>query len=280
MGVERIDRIQLCVGDRKAAAACWERLLDAEVLREDRVEALRCRRTVLGVGESEVELLEADGDGPVRAADPGLFAAGLGVTDVPATLEALGERGVEAVEEGGQIFLTPEALGIPGLRVVVSEREPRPRRGLLSALYEVTHLTGDAPGAAARLAEVFELDPKPFVPIRSDFFGYDGTLTLFRDGFLDRVETILPFDASKTMGRYFGKRGPCLYMCYGETDRSAEVRARALDLAPDDWTGPRDDAVPDSLFLHPKALGGVMLGVSRTSYAWTWSGAPDRVQPI
>ena len=279
MGPERIDRIQLCVEDRPAAAACWERLLDAEVVREDRVDALACKRTVLGVGESEVELLEADGAGPVEQARPGLFAAGFGVPALGPLRDTLASRGIEGSEERGQLFLTPEALGIPGLRIVVSELSARPRRGLLRSLYEVTHLTGDAPGSAKRLAEVFGLDPSPFVPIRSDTFGYDGTLTLFRDGRLDRIETILPFDAGKSMGRYFARRGPTLYMCYGETDRSAEIRARALELAPDDWTGPRDGSVPDNLFLHPRALGGVMLGVSRDTYAWTWSGAPERVLP-
>lgn len=276
----RIDRIQLCVADRPSAAACWERLLDARVVREDRVEALACRRTVLGVGESEVELLEADADGPVREAGPGLFAAGVEVPAMGPLRERLAERGVGASEEGGQLFLDPEALGIPGLRMVVSEQTTRPRRGLLGRLYEVTHLTDDPAGAARRLTELFGLDPSAFVPIRSDTFGYEGTLTLFHEGALDRIETIRPFDGSKTMGRYFARRGPTLYMCYGETDETAQIRRRAQELAPDEWTGPRDPSVPDNLFLHPRALGGVMLGVSRTHFAWTWSGAPERVVPI
>ena len=35
----------------------------------------------------------------------------------------------------------------------------------------------------------------------------------------------------------------------------------------------------DNLFLHPGALHGVMLGISRSSFAWTWSGCPERVEP-
>ena len=96
---------------------------------------------------------------------------------------------------------------------------------------------------------------------------------------LDRVETIHPFDATKTMGRFFAKGGPCLYMCFAETDRPAEVRERALAHAADHWTGPRDGDRPDNQFLHPRALGGVMLGVSRTTWAWSWSGAPERIAP-
>ena len=81
------------------------------------------------------------------------------------------------------------------------------------------------------------------------------------------------------MGRYFARRGGCLYMCYGETDRADEIRDRARALVPDDFTGPARGPV-DGLFLHPRALGGVMLGISRSSYAWTWSGSPDRVVPL
>jgi hypothetical protein len=40
-------------------------------------------------------------------------------------------------------------------------------------------------------------------------------------------------------------------------------------------------AVPDAntLFLHPSALGGPMLGLSRPTQAWQWSGHPERVEP-
>ncbi len=79
------------------------------------------------------------------------------------------------------------------------------------------------------------------------------------------------------MGRYFERYGPTLYMCYGETDRLPELRERLKELAPRDWTG--SDTDDNGLFVHPRALGGIMLGVSRTTYAWTWSGFPDRVRP-
>ena len=35
---------------------------------------------------------------------------------------------------------------------------------------------------------------------------------------LHRVESIHPYDRERTMGRYFERFGPSLYMCYGETD--------------------------------------------------------------
>jgi hypothetical protein len=36
----------------------------------------------------------------------------------------------------------------------------------------------------------------------------------------------------------------------------------------------------DQLWLHPPALGGMMLGVSRPTMAWRWSGHPERVKDI
>lgn len=280
--VMKIDRIQLVTHERDETAGRWADLLDAELRGEDKLESAGARRTTLAVGTSELELLEPDGPGPVAefaSRGGGVYAAGFGVPDLAVTADALGERGIEFREEKGQLFLAPEATGGSGLRVVVSQDAPRERVGLIERLYEVTNLVADVPAATDALVRAFGLDPEPFVPIRSDQYGYDGVLTLFRAGELDRVEIIHPFDASKTMGRFFARQGPCLYMCYGETDRPAEVRERALARCPRDWTGPRDGDRPDNQFLHPRALGGVMLGVSRTTFAWSWSGAPDRIEP-
>lgn len=279
-----IDRIQLVTPDRAAVAASWLRLLDAELLREDKFSALGALRTTLAVGTSEVELLEPDGAGPVAdfaatRRGGGLFAAGLAVEDVPALAADLRARGVEFTQEASQLLLDPAATGGSGLRVVVSPVAQRARVGLIERLYEVTNLVAEVSAARDALVKTFGLDPAPFVPIRSENYGYDGVLTLFQRGELDRVEIIHPFDAAKTMGRLFGKAGPCLYMCYAETDRPAEVRERALAHAADHWTGPRDGDRPDNQFLHPRALGGVMLGVSRTTWAWSWSGAPERIAP-
>jgi hypothetical protein len=274
-----IDRIQVVVPDRAAATERWRRLLDAALVREDRVLRLGCDRTVLALGSSEVELLEAHGPGPVRDAGPGLFAAGFASADMAGLRARLERRRVPFEVEADQLFLAPPALGGQGLRVVVTPEAKRARAGLLSRLYEVTNLVAHPGPGSARLAEVFDLDRSAFVPIRSEQFGYEGTLTLFEPGALDRVEIIHPYDASKTMGRYHARHGACLYMAYAETDHIEEIRERARSLAPDAWTGPDGPGSVDNLFLHPKALGGVMLGVSRTTFAWSWSGSPGRVAP-
>ena len=35
----------------------------------------------------------------------------------------------------------------------------------------------------------------------------------------------------------------------------------------------------DGVWVHPKDLHGMLLGVSRTSLAWEWSGRPGLVRP-
>jgi hypothetical protein len=183
--------------------------------------------------------------------------------------------GVVPIDLGEQLYLSGAALGVPGLDLVVSPHRSRDPVGLMANLYEATHLTDDPDGTCSRFTEVFGLAQEQFVPISSDAYGYAGFLTLFDPSALHRIETIYPADADKTMGRYFARFGPSMYMCYGETDDLPTLRERLTQLAPDDWTGSADD--PNGLFVHPRALGGVMLGVSRRSYAWTWSGSPDRV---
>jgi hypothetical protein len=278
----QIDRVQLVVAARADAAAAFVRLLGAEVVGEDRVQVLAARRTTLRLGASAVELLEPDGSGPVAdflaGTRGGLFAAGLATPDVAALRAHLERRGVSAVDEGGQLFLTPAALGLPGLHVVISADAERVPAGLLRHLYEVTYLVPAVPPATDAAASVFGLAPAHFVPIRSEEFGYAGVLTLFHPDRLDRLEIITPFDATKTMGRFFTRRGPSLYMCFAEADDLPALRARLREYAPADWTGPPDGPL-DTLFIHPKALGGMMMGVSRTTFGWTWSGHPERVRP-
>lgn len=281
--LNRLDRIQLVVLDRAAAAARWRQLFDAEVVREDRVAFLGATRTVLRVGESELELLEADGVGAVAQhfsrVRSAVYAVGFAVDDVERAATTLDGRGVHHVVECGQLHVTGEWLGVPALRVVLTRDERRTPAGLLARLYEVTHLMRGYARAADRLAKVFDLDPAGFVPIRSPEFGYEGVLTLLHPDRLDRVETVTPMDPGRPMGRFFARQGPCLYMFYAEARDAAAARARVLEHAPDAYTGSRSAAVPDNFWVHPRALGGALLGVSRPTFAWTWSGHPERVLP-
>jgi hypothetical protein len=278
-----VDRLQVAVADRRDAVECYERLFDACRLKEDRVACLGAQRTLLRLGSSEVEVLEPDGVG--RVADflgrsgPGLFAAGFASPEPRALAEHLRSLGRAVEQEGDQLFVSAAGLGLPGLHAVVTQQESRKPAGLLRGLYEVTSLSADADDFAARGAQLLGLDPSHFTPIHSDAYGYDGVLMLFRPDALHRIEVVTPFERTRTMGRYFRRKGPRYYMAYAEADDTSAVRDRLREVAPRHWTGPEADAMPDNLFVHPQALSGVMLGISRRTFAWSWSGHPERVQP-
>jgi hypothetical protein len=280
--LQRIDRLQLVVADLDAAAIPFERLLGAARAREDRLRCLGARRRGLRLGAGEIELLAPDGAGAVADAlarrGGGLFAAGASTHDLAALRRRLEQAGAGLAAEAGQLFVDLAPAGVPGLRLVVSEEARREPVGRLRALYEATLLVPEAAAGTRRFAELFGLDPATFVPIRSEEYGYAGTLALFERERLDRIEIVTPFDLGKTMGRFFARHGAALYMAYAECDDTAGLRGVLEQAAPRDWTGPRDGAAPDNLFLHPRALSGLLLGVSRTSFAWTWSGRPERVQ--
>ena len=271
----RVDRVQLAVPDRQVVGRLWESLLDARHDGESRVDALGARCSTYRLGDSCVELLEPDGAGAVgdavSARGAHLFAAGLATPALDALVARLRSKGFEPVLERGHAHLHQSVVR-EGLPAVVSEAATREAEGLADFIYEVTDLRHDASATASRYADLFGLDESRFVPIESKQYGYSGVLTLFDHARLDRLEVITPTDLTKTMGRFFARLGETLYMCFAESGRTAEILERAQERSAP-YTG---DA--SGLFLHPAALGGVMLGVSRRTAAWQWSGHPERVE--
>ncbi|MDP6342279.1 MAG: hypothetical protein QF491_02010, partial [Alphaproteobacteria bacterium] len=98
-----------------------------------------------------------------------------------------------------------------------------------------------------------------------------------RDGVRYLVVTQVADDKGK---RWAGKHGDSLYMCYCETHDLGEMIAR-LDANGARWTprGDSQDDERDGLWVHPSATNGLLLGVSRTTLAWDWSGRPELIHP-
>lgn len=283
----RVDRLQMAVPDRAEAAKGWVELLGAEHAGDDRVGPLGVLRSRYRLGDGWVELLEPDGTGAVgdAVASRGghLFAGGMATPDVDAFAAHLRRRGVEPIAEHGQLFLGTNDTGGHGLRLVISPDEPQPATGTIDHFYEITNLVHDAEAAVKEYVALFGLEDKAFQPIASDDYGYRGTLTLLADDRLDRFEVITPTDPDKTMGRYFARFGESLYMCFAETGELNQIEERCRTLGrpftrvPPEQGG-TEGRPADTVFLHPGALGGMMLGLSRRTVAWVWSGHPDRVQ--
>ena len=281
----RIDRIQLAVPDIERAVTGWIELLRAEPAGDDTIECLAARRSRLRLGDGWIELLEPDGAGPVQEAiarrGAHLFSAGAATDDLDELVAHLRALGVDPTLENGQAYVDPAQTGI-GLRIVLSHDEPLEAVGDASFLYEVTLLVDEAPNAARRCAELFALDTGAFVPIESAHYGYSGTLTLFDRDRLARFEMITPNDPDKTMGRYFARLGSSFYMAFAESPELAAIEERAIEQGVGFTAEPpihnRDGAGAHTVFIHPSALGGMMLGLSRPTQAWSWSGHPERVE--
>lgn len=278
----QIDRVLLVVPDRARAGAAWRALLGAEPEAEDKLAALGALRSRYRLGRGFVELLEADGTGPVADAlatrGPHLFAAGAATPDLEGLIARLRAGGKAPILEGGQALLDPARSG-RGLRVVLSAEQQLDPVGDVDFLYEVTHLVGDAAEATRECADLFGLDSKSFVPISSEQYGYAGSLTLFDPDRLHRFEVIHPYEAHKTMGRFFDRFGESFYMAFAESRAIAKIQERARELGVGFTAEPvTGDGGPDTLFLHPQALGGIMLGLSGPTIAWRWSGHPERVR--
>lgn len=283
-----IDRLQLATAQPAHAIERWTTLLGAEVAGADQVRCLGAKRTLLRIGRSEVEILEPDGAGlvadAVAARGAHMFSTGASTHDVHAVQAQLKKLTSDPVMEDGRLYIDGNSIGIPGLRLVVSPHVSHDRVGDIDYLYEGTILAGEAAALTTRFAEVFALDAQAFVEIDSPRFGYNGQLTLFQPQALHRFEVITPLDAEKTMGRFFEKIGPCLYMSFAETSRLAEIEQRVaaagLGQTIDRPEERATDLPADQVWLHPATLGGVMLGLSRPTMAWSWSGSPERVAPI
>ncbi|MGE0659738.1 MAG: hypothetical protein AB7F36_08400 [Reyranellaceae bacterium] len=286
--LSRIDRLQLAVPDAAPVAARWAALLGAQEHGRDRLATLGARRTRLRLGDGWIELLEPDGTGIVDTAlqrrGAHLFAAGAASPDLPALRAHLASQGVQPPEEAGQLHLSDADTGVPGFRVVLSAEAPQPVVGDIDFLYEATLLAGESAPQCRRLTALFALPEGNYSTIVSETFGYDGTLTLFHPDRLHRFEVIRPTRAGTTMARFLERTGPALYMCFAETDRMLAIEQRVRDaglgLTVDRPAGRSVSVQADQLWLHPPTLGGMMLGLSRPSMAWRWSGRPERVVGI
>jgi hypothetical protein len=284
--LEAMSRVVLAAGDATAASVGWEQVLGAEPAGTSRRTALGARAHHWRLGDGWVDILVPDGPGIVAdaldARGPHLFAGGFTTTDLGAFCRHLATLGVAPLWDGERIVLGEAASGIRGLRLIVERHDPQPPVGLIDTFYELTDLVADAAAETSRAARVLGLDPDAFKPIVSEPYGYRGNLTLFHDDRLDRLEMITPDKPGTTMHRFFERMGGGLYMCFAETGNLGEIERRAREagaaLTAVPAEGERDALGAHTVFLHPKTLGGMMLGLSRRSYAWSWSGHPERVR--
>ncbi len=275
--LEQLEGVVLAVRDAEAATKRFGDIFGAQFLEIRDSDVWNARIAILACGTDLLRLAEPRGPGALQefldTNDEGLFAAVFSSKKPDEIAKRLDERSISNVSEDGMIFVDPSRTF--GLRTVISEHADREQVGIISFLYEVTHLVHDWQAASAFWTDAFGLEGMRFSPIKSDHYGYEGVLTLFDPPrLLDRVEVVHPYDTEKAMGKFFVKRGEGPYMFYTECHDTPEL-ARRLDAVGARYAGNPTKDARTSIFIHPSATHGVLIGVSPKDQAWVWSGRPE-----
>ena len=275
--LEKLDGVVIAVRDAEAASETFETLFATEVLGTEKSDALNAGVTLLSCGSDLIRLAVPMGPGPIAthldAWGEGIVGSVFAANDTPAVISRLEDKGVDVTTDDVLTLLDPERThGLLTMLVPAVERDPV---GVISFIYEVTHLVSDWQAVSDFWTDIFGLDGAKFSPIKSDQYGYEGMLTLFDPpDKLDRIEVVYPHDTSKAMGRFFVKRGEGPYMFFMETDDMPALRER-LKAAGARFAPEKEPEQPNSLFVHPSSTHGVLIGVSPKNLAWVWSGRPE-----
>ncbi len=275
--LEKLDGVMLAVHDAEVAAETFGKLFDTRVLGTEKSDALNAGLTELACGEDIIRLAVPMGPGPIHDHldrwGEGIVGSVFAARDPIAVAERVKSKGVDVMTDDILTLLDPEKTH--GLLTTVVPAVQHDAVGVISFIYETTHLVHDWKAVSDFWTDIFGLDGMKYSPIKSDAYGYEGTLTLFDPpDKLDRIEVVYPHDTEKAMGRFFLKRGESPYMFFMETGDMPLLRER-LDAAGARYAPKEASAQPNSLFVHPSSTHGVLIGVSPTNLAWVWSGRPE-----
>lgn len=282
--LDYVDRILVAVRSLEDAERNYSNILAAHKIDDFESSWLNARVRRMALGSTQVELCEPLGTGVTQKHldrwGEGLMFGGASTFDLDTYATRLAANNVQFSKADDRLYL--DSADLHGLPLVVSCTQERARSaGPVEFLYELTMvLRSSWQDVAQRYSQGLGLQPERNVGITFERFGYVGTLMMFNADRLDRIELSEAHDPAFAMGRFSAKRGDALYMCYVQADDLAGVITR-LERHGQRYT--RRTQTPmerDGLWIHPSALNGVLMGVSRHSLAWQWSGRPDRVQVL
>lgn len=284
--LKSVDRILVVVKDLDQAEKNYSLVLGATKVEDYESSYLNAKVRRMAIGVSEVEFCQPLGQGRAQKRldekGEGLLYGGVSTPDLEKYAQHLSSNNINFAKEDGRLYHDGEAMY--GLPLVISQEPDTPRQrndGPVEFLYELTVvLKSPWNEVAEHYSKVLGIDRKNEVGITFSRFGYDGTLLRFTPDKLDRIELSEAHDTDYPMGRYTAKHGDAFYMCYVQTDNLEQIVDTLLENKMK-WTRRTTNPVErDGLWLHPSVTNGVLMGVSRTSLAWQWSGKPELVQPL
>ncbi|QIL82489.1 hypothetical protein G7047_23050 [Diaphorobacter sp. HDW4A] len=282
--LDYVDRILVAVRSLDDAEHNYSNILAAHKIDDFESPWLNARVRRMALGSTQVELCEPLGAGTTQKHldqwGEGLMYGGATTGDLDAFAQQLIAGKVKFTRADDRLYLEPADLH--GLPLVVSRTHKQPRaEGPVEFLYELTMvLSSPWQDVASRYSEGLGLQPERNVGITFERFGYVGALMMFDPDRLDRIELSEAHDPAFAMGRFSAKRGDAFYMCYVQTDDLAAIITRLEQNGQRYTRRTQTPTERDGLWIHPSALNGVLMGVSRHSLAWQWSGRPDRVHAL
>jgi hypothetical protein len=258
---EQTDRVALAVPNADRVAEDFNAIFATEVVGDTKDDVAVARRVTLQWGHDQVELFEPLGDGPsaefLKQDSSGLFAGGFALADPAGLASYLEEKGIRVHEQDADRFLVlPEDC--QGTGIILSRTEDRTRVGLSESIWQITYAAPSLDDMCDYYVDKLNMDKLYTSRYQSAQFGYDAGVSWFdaRDGApLDSLEYLEPTKPDTAVDRFVKRNGSGIYMCAIVTDDIPQIRERV------EATGPGWTHAEIGGYIHPRRLGGMLLGI-------------------
>jgi hypothetical protein len=258
---EQTDRVALVVPNADRVAEDFSAIFATEVVDDTKDDVAVARRVTLQWGHDQVELFEPLGDGPsaefLKQGRSGLFAGGFALADPAGLASHLEARGVRVHEQGADRFLVlPEDC--QGTGIILTRTEDRSRVGLSDSIWQITYAAPSLDDMCDYYVDLLNMGELYTSRYQSPAFGYDAGVSWFdaRDGApLDSLEYLEPTKPDTAVDRFVKRNGSGIYMCAIVTDDIPQIRERV------EATGPGWTHAEIGGYIHPRRLGGMLLGI-------------------
>jgi hypothetical protein len=162
--LEKVDGVVLAVNDAEIAAKTFADLFDTKVLGTEKSDALNAGLTELACGEDIIRLAVPMGEGPISDHldrwGEGIVGTAFGAHDPAAVAERVNSKGVETMTDNILTLLDPDKTH--GLLTVIVPAVQHDPVGVISFIYETTHLVGDWKAVSSFWTDLFGLDGRKF----------------------------------------------------------------------------------------------------------------------
>jgi len=267
--LRRINRVLVATSDLESGCAAFRRGLGLGPGHRIAVPDVGAISEALPIGDAWIHLLQPVDEGPVARF---LQSHGQGIYGIGVEVESLADARLRVEQCGRQAH--PLQLGdtelvclkreqLPGLTVWLTEsssgREPADTVSPFLGVHQITNLVENRDIAAEMYTGLFG-QPERDESFRQDSYGFLGRALYYGAAARqDSVELGQVHRPDTSMGRFWQRHGPSVYMITLDTDDIGAVRDGLVKRGVRYALGAdRDDG---ALFVHPSELAGCFTGI-------------------